>query len=242
MTQVCQTCSHSDRKVIDRRIVEGANLSDLARKYGLSYDSVYFHSKNHIHRQLATAFQMKEMQDNFNLLEKIESIVDRAEKIFSRNFKDGKDLIALKALSEQRQTFELLAKIAAHMHAVMDVENDIQNAEESELASNEISEGLKILTFPELEMFQKLIDKINMQDAKNIIIPEKTTSFETDEIEFRRTKMSKKQKDITKSPLNIDSEDFDTIKPIQSVEIPVTNNGFSDFYNYLNISQKLNNK
>jgi hypothetical protein len=116
MGQSCKICNDSRRISLDREICEGKNIKNLAKSYNVPYHSLYYHAQNHIHRQLATAMQSKELTESFDLLHKIDKILSRTEKIFQRNFNQGKDGLALKALRESRGTLELLAKISVFMH------------------------------------------------------------------------------------------------------------------------------
>jgi hypothetical protein len=116
MARACDCCNHSSRIEIDRMIVQGISNQKIANRFGVNAQAVWRHGQNHITRQLATAYEMKELDESNNLLARIETILSRAEQIFTRNFEKEKDGLALKALSESRGALELMAKIAAHLH------------------------------------------------------------------------------------------------------------------------------
>lgn len=119
MAQICKICNSPNRKEIDRKIVQGLNKTKIAREYGLSRDCVENHSQKHLTRQLCKAYQVKEISEGLNLLAEIENMLSKANKIFDRNYRKNKrttDETALKALSESRQTIELLAKMSAYLH------------------------------------------------------------------------------------------------------------------------------
>jgi len=81
----CKICSNPKRLQIDREIVSGGNLSSIAKKYSIPYNSLYNHAQSHISRQLVQAYRKKELEHNMDLLQRIDQIVARAEDIFHRN-------------------------------------------------------------------------------------------------------------------------------------------------------------
>ena len=191
----CAICNHPMLKEINQALIEGKNLSEIARTRGVSRNSLEYHQKHHLSRQLVQAYQKKQLTEGFDLLSKIDSILEKLEIIFSRNFHSNKDLLALKALAEQRNTLQLLANISIALHDVKKQEEaeviEIQAIEQEE----EYAKGLEVLTNPELEMFQKLIEKVNTQDKRMIIIPE---IKDTTAIKWRiRPKMDKQCNDLS---------------------------------------------
>ncbi len=68
MTQVCQICSHSKRLELDRSIVQGGNLSKIAKKFDVPYQSLYRHTQEHVSRQLAQAWAKKELMASMDIL------------------------------------------------------------------------------------------------------------------------------------------------------------------------------
>ncbi|MFZ5451847.1 MAG: hypothetical protein ACOZF2_08280 [Thermodesulfobacteriota bacterium] len=104
-------------------------------------------------RQLTQAWERKGLAENMDLLARIDKIIDRAEKIFSRNYAKESvsgDTLALKALGEQRSTIELLAKISAYLHQarLLELENSQDRFQEEREAEHK--ERLKKLSFEEL--------------------------------------------------------------------------------------------
>lgn len=172
MTMTCTICNHPNRLSVDKDIVAGLSLTNIAKKYDVPYGSLYGHSQNHISRQLAKAWADKDMTESLDLLGRIDQIISRAEKIFRRNYDTGKDLIALKALTETRSTIELLAKISYSLHqakvAELEASHNLSGQSEAE-ANNVLQERLAILTDAELETFMAIQMKLE-KGNKNIII------------------------------------------------------------------------
>lgn len=188
MGMKCIICSDSRRLEMDRQIVSSGNIAKIAKTFGVSYSSLYAHSLSHVTRQLATALEKRETEESFNLLGRIDTIIQRAESIFHRNYEKGADVTALKALDSQRSTIELLAKISYSLHQAKLAELEMMNQNsdgDHEEKEQEFQESLSILTIPELELMEKLQRKIQTQDPNIIVIPEKPDAFS---FTTRRTK------------------------------------------------------
>jgi len=177
MTMICTICNHPKRLLIDREIVQGISNSVIARKYGLSNpDLVARHAKTHMSRQLAQAWEKKDLNESMDLLGRIDQLIKRCEKIFRRNYAEGKDTVALKALSEQRQTFQLLSNISFQLHQARLAELEIAQREDG---SHEYQEAkdfnqqvANILTDYELMLLNKLLEKVETQNPNIDVVNE----------------------------------------------------------------------
>ena len=209
MTMICSICNHPKRLEIDRDIVQGRALATIVRKFNTPYSALYRHKQNCIHRQLATAWEKKELQENFDLLSRIDKIIQRADDIFKRNYDAKHDVTALKALDTSRNTIELLAKISYSYHQAKIAEVELlrmQSNEPDQQAAQEFQESLKILSDTELHLLERLSVKLKTQDksikieyeTKPSVLPHDPSmgmdkSIPHREIKVQRTKMSVKQ-------------------------------------------------
>lgn len=172
MSNACLICQSANRLAIDREVVEGINLSKIAKKFNVSYHSLYAHSQKHITRQLLAVADKKLMIEGNELLETITKIITRAERIFKRNYIAKKDLLALKALDSQRNTIQLLSNISAQLHAakIAELQLSKDNGEDVKAQQEAIyQEKIVILSIEELKVYQRLVNKITNQNADIII-------------------------------------------------------------------------
>jgi|GEM_PF-1519046 len=170
MPMACKICNHPKRLEIDRELVQGKSYLSIAKKYGVNDVSLRNHKAKHLPRQLVKAYEQKELSESMNLLDRIDQLLSRAEKIFRRNYAKNTstgDTLALKSIAEQRQTFELLAKIsyALHQAKLTELETQRQSVAQDEL---EFQESLANLSDQELVLFHLLIRKANGDYAKPI--------------------------------------------------------------------------
>lgn len=169
----CVICSHPKRIEIDRAIINSKNLSKVAKTFDVGYTSVFNHAKDHVTRQLATAMEKKESDEGMDLLQRIDQIIRRAEKIFKRNYDTGKDLIALKALDSQKSTIELLAKISYSLHQAKITELEMTRQEIGEQQQQEnmviVEQGISRLNENEKALLFAIQMKMMGASNQNVI-------------------------------------------------------------------------
>jgi transcriptional regulator with XRE-family HTH domain len=218
MGMVCSICSHSERLRIDRELVQGKTKSEIARQFGVGNDALAQHERKHLSRQLVQAFEKKQEMESFNLLERIERILGRAERIFRRNYSKNTatgDSLALKSISEQRQTFELLAKIAAHLHQVraMELQMSQTTTDNSlkERAEAFAEKAASRLNEKEQDMLESLLSKIEGA-TKEVIIPAETEQWPS--------RSSKKLEENTPPPTPPPTTEPEEARPLRRRPIP----------------------
>jgi hypothetical protein len=126
----------------------------------------------HLPKRLRSAWERKEVQENWDILERIDSLLSRGEDLFNRNYESGRDHLALKSLAEIRSTLELLSRISFSLHQLKTEERKAQDDEDRNSASEEFSRKLSVLSTPELKMLERLHDKVYYQNKEKVIIPE----------------------------------------------------------------------
>ncbi len=167
MAMACLICNHSKRLEIDRALMAGKSLAGIGREYNVSESSLASHRDKHISRQLIQAWEKKELMEGMNVLEELEELIHRTKKILDEAERTKKYGIALSAVRETRGTFELMSKIAYSLHQAKLTELELkQNNEQADQANIEsaMQDSLQVLSYDELKVFNKLIQKIHVQD------------------------------------------------------------------------------
>jgi len=161
MTQVCRVCSHPDRKKIDREILSSGNLSQIARKYKLGYDSVWRHKNTHVGGAAAAGVRKANQNHGVRLLEDLDDLVITARRILREAEADGHRVTALKALKECRASLVSIAQVS---HAIWEQQNKEQQTiiiqEQQKEEKDWIREGLKVLTPVEYTEYRRLNVKL----------------------------------------------------------------------------------
>lgn len=159
MPPTCTICLHKSRKDIDRAIVEGNAVAAVARDFSVPYSTLWAHAQSHLSKTIVKAHEKQELVIANDLMDRINSIIARAERIFTRNYEKGKDHTALKALAEQRSTIDLLAKISYQLHQARMAELQLLKEKKIDIRAEEQAEfnqALEYLTFDELKDYQHL--------------------------------------------------------------------------------------
>ncbi len=110
MSPRCSVCDHRQRGDIDRALVEGGSVRDVARRFGVGRNAVHRHRKGgHIAEALAKASEAADVARGDDLLARVRGLEDRALRILDRAERAGELRVALRAIAEVRSTIKLLA-------------------------------------------------------------------------------------------------------------------------------------
>ena len=120
----CSICDHPERGEIDRALVEGGSVRDIARRFGVGRNAVHRHRKGgHIAEALAKASEAADVTRGDDLLARVRGLEDRALRILDRAERAGELRTALHAIREARSTIKLLAD--AERKRLLDDEHSI---------------------------------------------------------------------------------------------------------------------
>ena len=128
--QQCTICIHPQRTEIDQAITRGDAHRAIARQFGVSRHALDRHKKNgHIAQQIAKAAEAKEIAQAENLLSKITTLQETADRILDKAEKAGDIRAACAAIREVRGVLELMAKVTGELKGDGVTVNIIQSAE-----------------------------------------------------------------------------------------------------------------
>lgn len=161
MSRICLVCTSKDRSRIEREMLRGVNLSDLARRYNTPYQSIYYHYQNHISRDMV-ARRSEDLAEN--LLGELETVLNEVKTIYATATDRGDGPLALKALAETRTCLELLAKVRFNERQLRELENEnlklrMASTEPDPEAEKLFSDSLQHLTFNETLLLGRINDK-----------------------------------------------------------------------------------
>jgi len=125
MPQRCRACDHPQIDEINKLLIAGASLQQIADDYGLKLTSLHRHRDRHLApviaasptaqelmiREMAAAHELQEVDAADSLLAEVRNWQREATEIY-RTAKDGGDTnTALKAINQSRKLIELIAKM-----------------------------------------------------------------------------------------------------------------------------------
>jgi thioredoxin-like negative regulator of GroEL len=112
----CTVCRHPDVAKIDRALVAGGTAGDIAAQFGTIHpEAVSHHRASHLPATLAKAAEAKEIASADVLLERVETIYQRAWSLLEQAEAAGDLKTALQGIGQLRGTLELLAKLMGEL-------------------------------------------------------------------------------------------------------------------------------
>ncbi len=115
MPRTCTICTHSERTAVDRALVQGAPLRDIAGQHGLSKSSVERHQAEHLPTLLTKAKDAEELAAADDLLDQLHSLQATTLGLLRKAERAGKLGTAVMAIREARGNLELLAKLTQQL-------------------------------------------------------------------------------------------------------------------------------
>lgn len=115
MPRRCTICEHPERDEINKALIETRNITEIAKRYGVSYDALLRHKQGHIPGALAKAQEAREVAQADSLLDQLRDLQRRTLTILEAAEKEDDRSTALKAIKEARGNLELLAKLLGEL-------------------------------------------------------------------------------------------------------------------------------
>lgn len=160
MAAKCRVCSHKKTQEIENDIVQGMAHTQIGKKYNIHFQSVRYHSENHLPDKLVRAVQNKKSNHAENILDGINNLLQRTKDILDSAEERGHNRLALDAIKEARGTYELLSKIAVKLEEYRRQDKE----DEVDLVKQHVEKGLQALSTAELKTYIQLQGKIASAD------------------------------------------------------------------------------
>jgi hypothetical protein len=127
MPRKCGICAHEKREEIDKALLNGDTLRNIAQKHGVSLDMVNRHKKNHVAKRLAKAAEAKDVAAGGTLLDQLDGLKVRAASILDKAEDAGTLHTAISAIREMRGIVETYARISGELQETKVQINIIQH-------------------------------------------------------------------------------------------------------------------
>ena len=112
--QKCKVCSHAEVATINKALVDGGSIRDIARRFDLSKDTVYRHKRNCLPSTLVKARDVEQVANADELLKQIQDLQKKTLVILDKN--TGKDdRVALTAIREARSNLDLIGRLLGEL-------------------------------------------------------------------------------------------------------------------------------
>jgi hypothetical protein len=128
MGMKCTVCRHSAVADIDRALIDGRPLRNIAEQYGMSPQALLRHQADHISEALLKAKDVEKVAHADTVLDHSVMLRDRALNILDMAERENDLRTALAAIREARECVRLLGELAGKLQSAGTV-NVIMSAE-----------------------------------------------------------------------------------------------------------------
>lgn len=130
MARTCTVCRHESRREINRLLVDGRPVRDIAARFQLASSSVDRHRREHIPAIVAKAKEARDAKEGASLFEQLRDITAATREVlaaargFAENPKPGNcancvagPTMTLKAIARMERQLELQARLSGQLAA-----------------------------------------------------------------------------------------------------------------------------
>lgn len=111
MPRICKVCSHSGRESIDKALVSGQSIPQIAALYRVSPDSLQRHKQGHVTRAIVRAAERREEKIGDNVLDHAQHIRTESIRLAQQAETEGDLRAALMAHKLALDSNDSLAKL-----------------------------------------------------------------------------------------------------------------------------------
>ena len=115
MPRTYTVCTHPERDAIDRALVQGVALRNIAEQHGLSLGAVHRHQADHLPVLLTQAHAAGEVARADDLLGELRDLQATTLGLLRKAERAGELGTAVMAIGEARRNLELLAKLIGQL-------------------------------------------------------------------------------------------------------------------------------
>src|SRR5215831_6153694 len=113
MPRTCLACASPERMAIDKALVAGEPLRNIAKRVSISPAGLLRH-KSHVSQAIVKASEKREERLGENLLDEMRRVQRKAWELLARTESDGDHRASIVALREVRECLESLGDMLAN--------------------------------------------------------------------------------------------------------------------------------
>lgn len=138
----CMCCAHPRRPELDRDVVRGDKIAQVARKYGLKDDAVHRHARNHLseemRREIAVEIKRDRAQavatelndERLDVANAYEALARRVERLITKAEQEGNDGLALASMEGLRKVLHDCATMQGKLAQQLTIQISIMESRE----------------------------------------------------------------------------------------------------------------
>lgn len=114
MGMICKICSDESQGEIDRQLLAGTPLRQIAKQHGTSASALFRHKK-HIAQVLVVAREAAVIVKADTLLDQVKNLLAQAERLTERAEQAGSLDTALRGIAQVRAVLELMGEVSGQL-------------------------------------------------------------------------------------------------------------------------------
>jgi hypothetical protein len=111
MPRVCIVCQSAKRSEIDQLLINGEAYRSIAKRFDIGESAVYRHQKGHLVKSLVRAKQAEQEANADSLIDQVQALRAKAQRITERAERTGSLDVALKGIRKLRGLVELMGQL-----------------------------------------------------------------------------------------------------------------------------------
>jgi len=115
MPRKCSICEHEKVEEINRLLLAGVPLRDLAGRYSVSKTALHRHKESHLPAELTKAREAQDVTKADSLLDQVIELRNKALSILAKAERAGELRTALQGVREAKGCLELLARLQGEL-------------------------------------------------------------------------------------------------------------------------------
>jgi len=115
MPRKCTICEHPQVDEINKALLKGVSLRNIAKQYFVSAASLHRHKEGHLPAKLVKAREAREIAKADSLLDQVTELRDKALSILDKAEQAGDLRTALQGVREAKGCLELLARLQGEL-------------------------------------------------------------------------------------------------------------------------------
>ena len=115
MPRKCTICEHPQVDEINKALLKGVSLRNIAKQYFVSAASLHRHKEGHLPAKLVKAREAQEVTKADSLLDQVIELRDKALSILAKAERAGELRTALQGVREAKGCLELLARLQGEL-------------------------------------------------------------------------------------------------------------------------------
>lgn len=115
MPQHCSICIHPDRAEIDKALVSGETLRDIAGRCPVSRSALHRHKRDHLPAHLVKAAEEEDLAQAIDVVRQLKAINAACLEILQKSRADGKHSVSLRAVDRIHKQIELQARLLGEL-------------------------------------------------------------------------------------------------------------------------------